>query len=425
MIDGGFPRPPGPEPMDAQDWARDQEFLMARLALLQRDPAALNELRNDPQGCAMLMSLAQYGHPHLSQALATTYLAIAFREEPAVRRFLFGRLFNALIPGRDAALHGFLANYGDNEGAMQEFVAGLGGLSPAPIADLLDACFGWGRLIGVRPGGAPPTGVGKEAWADWLAAARSARLLLLSRADFDTLLFDIMRRDPDGPVERVLEVILANLIKLPPIAAAAEQVSTATERTVRDWFRKIADLHPAWPRIEDYIDELDTVAQRRLAGWRRAYTMFDNDVAFRQARVARRMAQFADADAVRRAFESMLLDRPSLYPKVRDEQEYYMFEPLGWRAVAWWALMKSHWSIDDAVSFARLIVGRGPWDSEARKSKEAIEAVVRTWPQEQSVLALLAETERRADIGAFVGNDIAAIRREAASGKKVGLDRYW
>ena len=193
----------------------------------------------------------------------------------------------------------------------------------------------------------------------------------------------------------------------------------------RDLFEKLAALHPKWPRIDDYIEEFDSIAKRRLPGWQRAQFMFDNDLEHRQSRVAFRMSQFPDAIAVRRAFETMLFDRPPLYPKVRDEQDYFRFEPLGWRCVAWAALTSLHWTVDEALEFTRIIVELGPWDAEARKSKEAIEAVVRTWPTAESVMDFLAECEGREDVGAFVRDDIARIRSEAQTGKSIRLDRYW
>lgn len=193
----------------------------------------------------------------------------------------------------------------------------------------------------------------------------------------------------------------------------------------RDLSEKLAALHPKWQHIDDFIQEFDTVHQRRLPGWQHAQFMFDTDLEYRQSMVAYRMSQFPNPTAVRRAFETMLFDRPPLYPKARDEQDYFQFEPIGWRCVAWTALTRSHWSVDEAVDFARRVVGSGPWDGEARKSKEAIEAVVRSWPDAESVLAFLAECEGRADVGAFVRDDIARLRSEAQAGKGIRLDRHW
>jgi hypothetical protein len=181
---------------------------------------------------------------------------------------------------------------------------------------------------------------------------------------------------------------------------------------VRSISGQITALHPKWACLDDYVHELDSIERRRLPGWRLRHMMFDTDLERRQARIAARMAEFPDPGAVRRAFETMLLDRPAIFPKVRDEMDY-TFDPVGWRSVAWRALTTSHWTVDEAVEFARLIVTSGPWDNEARKSKEAIVAVVSAWPKEGSVLAFLAEAQCRADVGAFVRDDIAKLLNKA------------
>jgi hypothetical protein len=108
---------------------------------------------------------------------------------------------------------------------------------------------------------------------------------------------------------------------------------------------------------------------------------------------------------------------------VRDECDYYIYEPLGWRAVAWHALITTHWTMDDALFLARLIVESGPWDKEARKSKETILAVASAWPKEAAVLAFLAEAANRTDVGAFVRSDIEKLLAEAQAGKNIQLGR--
>ncbi len=426
MAERGLPESVAPEPLEPERWVRDKERLEEQLELLKSDPSALNQLRNDAQGCAVLISLAKHCDREGDRNLATTYLAIAFPGEPGVRAFFFDQLRHVARLEDYAALYAILANYVDDDSAIRELVAIFRELTPGDIAALLRESVKFSPPIGViHKAHQPPRGVSKEAWEDWNIAIRSATWRLLPHPDLQALLFDVMRRDPDGPVEWVLEDILINLIRLPPKSALTDPVYVAAEQTAHDLSRRIAALHPKWPRIDDYIDELDSVAKRRLPGWRRAYSMFDTDLETRQSQVAARMSQFPDAVAVRRAFETMLFDRPPLYPKVRDEQDYYQFEPIGWRCVAWIVLTRSHWSVDEAVDFARRVVGSGPWDDEARKSKEAIEAVVRTWPNEESVVAFLAESEDRADVGAFVRDAIARLRGEAQAGKAIRLDRYW
>jgi hypothetical protein len=425
MAERGLPESAAPGPLEPERWGRDKERLEAQLELLKSDPSALNKLRNDAQGCAVLISLARHSDRQGDRNLATTYLAIAFPGEPGVRAFFFDQLRHVARLEDYAALYAILANYADDDSAIRELVAIFRELTPGDIAAHLRQSVKFLPFIGViYTGREPPSGVSKEAWEDWNIAIRSATLHLLPHPDLQALLFDVMRRDPDGPVEWMLEDILINLIRRPEFTPT-DPVYVTAERTAHDLSRRIAALHPKWPRIDDYIEELDGVAKRRLPGWRRAYIMFDTDLENRQSRVAFRMSQFPDAVAVRRAFETMLFGRPPLYPKVRDEQDYFQFEPIGWRGVAWTALTRSHWSVDEGVDFARRVVGSGPWDNEARKSKEAIEAIVRTWPNEESVVAFLAESEGRADVGGFVRDDIARLRSEAQAGKGIRLDRYW
>ena len=425
MTETGLPEPPVPKPLVPEGWASDKEWLQEQLRTLKSDPSALNRLRHDAHGCAVLMSLAEHSDLQADRNLATTYLAIAFPSEPRVRAFFFDQLRGVARLEDYAALYAILANYADDDSAIRELVAIFRELAPGDIAVLLRKSVQFSPPIGViRAARQPPSGVSKEAWESWNIAIKSAILRLLPHPDLQALLFDIMRRDPDGPVEWMLEDILTKLIGPPPKSAPTDPVYLAAEQTARDLSQRMAALHPKWPRIDDYIKELDSVAERRLPGWKRAQFMFDTDLEHRQSRVAFRMSQFPDAAAVRRAFENMLFDRPPLYPKVRDEQEYFMFEPMGWRSVAWTALTGSHWSVDEALEFARLIVSLGPWDDEARKSKEAIEAVVRAWPNEESLSAFLTETARRADVGAFVRDDIASLRSQAQAGKNIRLDRH-
>ncbi len=210
------------------------------------------------------------------------------------------------------------------------------------------------------------------------------------------------------------------------IESSPEQTAawTSFSGVARDLYEKLTALHPQWPGIEDYVQEFDTIEKRRLPGWTTTRSMFDTDLQERQARVVRRMARFPDPAAVRRGFETMLFERSAIFPTGLEEQDYILFEPVGWRHVAWHVLTSSHWSVDAAVDYARCIVELGPWDEEARKSKEAIDAVVRAWPNEERVLAFVAENELRADIADFVKKNIADLLRQMKAGQNMRLDRY-
>jgi hypothetical protein len=185
---------------------------------------------------------------------------------------------------------------------------------------------------------------------------------------------------------------------------------------VRELSEEMAGLHPLLPRAADYLVELDSVGQRRQPGWRRDYGLVDQDLEHRQARVAERLARWPDRAEVRGIFEAMLLDRPAV--TIGEPEAGWHFDPLGWRAVAWRTLVASDAPTEDAMALARLLVEGGPWDDEARKSKEAVVAVVKAWPDDERVLAVLAEITSSPIVGDFVRDDIERYRVEAR--QKIG-----
>jgi hypothetical protein len=496
MTEGDEPELPKPVASSPGEGPRDQQQLKQYLISLRSDPAALEKLRNDPAGYATLMSLAAHGEWGQDRRLAAIYLAVAFADDPNVKIFLFDRLPREGAADRDAVLAAILANYGHDTTAMARLVAIIQHLAPGAIADLLALCLDPNRAF-LWPA---PMGISEDVWDDWIFAARSAALPVLLRNDLQSLLLDVMRRDPDGPVECVLDdivrrwrqhppqppakkawvfeerwddntrerakrasvrapflndaakasdpriraQILKNLAKMdalysqrpipdtPParvqhrvwrfIKPAAEQEAAwaGLADHVRDLSAKAADMHPKWPSMDGYVKELDTVHQRRLPGWARGLRMFDIDLEWREARIVARLARFPDAAAVRRTLETLLLERAAIWPQVRDECDY-TFEPVGWRRTAWIALTETHVTVTEAIAFARRIVSDGPWDREARKSKEAIIAVACAWPNDAGVLAFLAELAERADVGAFVREDVGRLLERAQAGKSVRL----
>ena len=502
MNEPDLPKPATPGRLNTDTPVQDEEWRRKQLEILRNNPPALDALRNDPRGCAVLIDLAEHTDRDEDRNLAITWLALAFPDKPAVRTFLFDcvrrerRLFSS------APLCAILANYAEDDSAIRELKVIFRDLPPGRTADLLFLCFNYRPSLGNNK---PPLGVSDEIWEDYLFAITWAKARLLPNPDLQDLLFDIMHRDPDGPVELVLEEILRAWIARPlqaprkqawldketwdketlrrhgiedRVTRLQNRLSSASEPderrqilerldkeekylrfqrryfnsppqrvqyraqyyvepspediaawtslagVVRDLHEKLVALHPQWPGIEDYVQEFDTVDKRRLPGWKTTRGTFDTDLQERQARVMRRMARFPDPAAVRRSFETMLLERPAIFPKVMDEQDYMLFEAVGWRHVAWHVLTTSHWSVNAAVDYARCIVELGPWDKEARKSKEAIDAVVRAWPNDEGVLAFVTENELRADIGNFVKENIADLLRQARAGQNIRLDRY-
>jgi hypothetical protein len=485
------PEPSGPVASGPGEDPSQEERRQLQLQSLRSDPAALAKLRNDPDGCATLMGLAEHSQWLPDRMLATIYLAITFPNDPRVGRYLFDRLSHARVADRASVLAAILANHGHDECAMAQVVATFGQSPPGVMADLLAECLKPDGLLA----GLAPMGIPEDAWADWVFAARSAPLHLLQRNDLQSLILDITRRDPDGPVERTFEHIVGGWTQRPPQPPArkawvfeqgwddttrervqrariraqfVEQAERETNPDIRiqvlknlakmdELYRKrpipdtppmpvrrrvmrfvtaapaqfaawaelaesarvllgrIADQHPKWPSIDGYVQELDSIYRRRLPGWEQIHFRFDTDLERREERIVARMANFPDAAAVRRSLETLLFERPAIWPKVWDECDY-TFEPVGWRRTAWTVLTASHLAVADAIELARRIIDLGPWDKEARKSKESIIAVVTAWPNDAQVLAFVAEAAGRAELGEFVRNDIAGRLHKAAPG---------
>jgi hypothetical protein len=481
MNEPDLPEPPTTGRLDTDARVQDEEWRGKQFEILRNNPPALDAFRNDPRGCAVLIDLAQHTDRDEDRNLAITWLALAYSDEPAVRTFLFdcvrreARLFSS------APLCAILAKYAGDDSAIQQLNATFRDLPPGQTADLLFLCFNYRPFLGNNK---PPLGVSDEIWEDYLYSITWARARLLPNRELQDLLFDVMRRDPDGPVELVLEEILRawpsgtprkrawhdketwdretlrrqgiedrvahlrnrlssasepderrqilerlekaeeylrfqrRFFNSPPqrvqyrvqyfVEPAAELIAawTSLAGVVRDLCEKLIALHPQWPGIEDYLREFDTVDKRRLPGWTTTRRTSDRDLQERQARIVRRMARFPDPAAVRRGFETMLFERPAIFPTGLEEEDYMLFEPVGWRRVAWHVLTTSHWTVSAAVDYARRIVELGPWDNEARKSKEALGAVVRAWPNEERVLAFVSESKLRAEIGDFVKENI-------------------
>jgi len=403
----------------------DHHALRPHLAALKSTPTAWQTLRATQDGAAILMTLAGHAEHEADRILATIYLALGFPQAPGVRDFFFTQLRRVARQENYAALYAILANYAADPTAIAEFVAICRPLTPGDIAVLLRRSLEYSiSADGRTPPRQPPMGVPQNEWQAWHSAIKAAILHMLPHPDLQDLLFDMIQRDPDGPVECTLEDIVRNLRSQAPEAARATQLYATAEQAAHEMAARIAATHPAWPNLEDYIAEFDGIASRRLWGWSRAYFMFDTDLQYRQARIVRRMAQFPNPAAVRSALESLLTTRPPVYPKVRDEGDYYQFEPLFWRAIAYHALVTSHWSATDATAFARRLLAAAPTDAEARAQKEAIEVAVRTWPEAEQTRALLAEAETRPDLAAFVREDMSHLRRDAQSGKKISLGRH-
>lgn len=394
------------------------------LATLKSTPSAYPGLRATPQAATILQDLAAHATLEADRTLAATYLALAFPHADGVRAFFFSQ-FRAKAKHEDyAALYAILANYAEDPGAIAGCTAILRALTPGDIAALLRRSLAYAiSPDGRTPPHLPPMGVPKEEWQAWHSRIKAALLHMLPHPDMQALLRDLLQRDPDGPVECTLEGILRDLPAQLPQVAHATPLYLAAEHTARGLLATLAACHPAWPRLEDYLAEFDGIEKRRLGGWSRAYFMFDTDLETRQARILQRMAQFPDRAALRRTLEAMLRERPPVYPKVRDEDDYYRFEPLYWRATAYRALVAGHWQVADAVAFARQLIAAGPTDAEARAIKEAIEVAVRSWPTDPSVQTLLAEAQAHAALHPFITQDMARLCRQAQNGKNIRLDR--
>ena len=293
----------------------------------------------------------------------------------------------------------FLLAPPDGEARLARIVATIAAWPPGPMSLIVE------RLLGFDFYSFCPTWKCIEADAlfeSWAEAIRRTPALLLPRADFRAALMDHMRSDPDGPVERILDVLLENWIAKPPppprrriwtvetrteaanstrthhkgmLASLLKSIlrtrsakrhallamSLMEERALdgrrrrsasvvtvhrmkwvdamperalewnqlvdiaSDWRAGIRKLHSAKARIEDYVEELDTVAERRREGWSRFAERYDNDREAREGRVACRLAEFPDPAAVRETFETMLLNRPAVV--LRDEGPTQIFSP--------------------------------------------------------------------------------------------------
>jgi hypothetical protein len=505
MNENSSPEPSAPERSSKDESDQDKEWFQAQLEMLKSDPTALDRLRGDPTGCAVLMRLAESCDYWGDRNLVITWLAVTFPHEPTLRGFLFNRLQRERL--LVAPLYAILANYAEDESVIRELVAILREFAPGHVAELLPQFFGYRPFPGIiHAAYQPPFGISEEAWEDWTFSIKSATPLVLPHPGLQDLIFDIMRRDPDGQMELEFREILRPLVgktlkpprkrawrieetwdkktlhrkvlehsievwkglvrnaddpdkrrqylerleraehnlrvhlrffDTPPkrvqyhvpydLEPSPEQVAAWARLAdaVRDMSGKLAALHPKWPHIEDYVQELDSVGKRRLPGSKLPFSILQMDLECRQARVARRMSRFPDQAAVRNTFETMLFDRPAIFPKGVKEMDYHTCEPVGWRHVAWDVLTTSLWSVNEAVDFARCIVDLGPWDNEARKSKEAIGAVIRAWPKEESVLAFVGDIVHHADVGAFARDEVGKLFGEAQAGKNIRLDRYY
>jgi hypothetical protein len=450
------------------------------LDALKNDVAVFAKLRAlpDPQGT--LVALVRYAQfpdeqlPILALALlgplnerADAVLYEAFAQEPFSRK-------NTL------ALEALIGGHFHDDAGIARIVEALSAQPPRRLAELLRNCLTFqGMLCNIRdkyqPAAASWT---QNAVFESLAlAVRSAPVALLPRPDFQDMVLDHVRRDPDGAVETALSQILDDWIARPPrqpierlwsveevpdAVTRERQFRTSQRASFREYLAAIRDpdkraalfasialnerlwatkplpdsprsvetrrklsfteappdrvaawgnlvdvahglrarmeqLHPAHERIEDYIGELDAVAQSRLPRWALGEQTLNNDLQWRKARVAERMAKFPDRSAVRGAFERMLCDRPAVeWDYLR---EWGDFNPMGWRNVAWRTLIQSIWTVDEALQFGRLIVECGPWDREARKSKEAIVAIGTHLEGREGVDAFLAEMTKRPDVG--------------------------
>ncbi len=367
----------------------------------------------------------------------------------------------------------FLLAPPDGEARLARIVATIAAWPPGAMALIVESLLGFDFYSFCPPWKCIEADALFESWAE---AIRRTPVLLLPRADFRAALMDHIRSDPDGPVERILDVLLENWIAKPPppprrriwtaetrteaanskrthhkgmLASLLESIprtrdpakrhalpamSLMEERALngapetpasvvavhrmkwvdatperalewnqlvdvaRDWRAGIRKLHSAKARIEDYVKELDTVAERRREGWRFA-ERYDNDREAREGCVARRLAEFPDPAAVRETFETMLLNRPAVV--LRDEGPTQIFSAEGWRDVAWRSLAVSHWTVAEALDFARLLIGNGPWEHENYKAKESVVALGQHLAGRPGVSEFLAEmAQRDDDVGA-------------------------
>ncbi|HEX4158048.1 MAG TPA: hypothetical protein VHY79_06205 [Rhizomicrobium sp.] len=208
MNEHDLPEPPARGQLNPDGPVQDEAWCKAQLEILRSDPSALDRLRNNPGGCAVLKRLAEYSEGVDDRNLAITWLAVTFPGEPMLRTFLFDRLRREERLGRLAPLYGILAHYAENDSAVRELAAFFRDLTTGETAYLLLDCFHYNPHRGVHRTNDPPPGVSEQAWEDYRFAITSAQLRLLPNPDLQDLLFDIMRRDPDGPVELALEEIL-------------------------------------------------------------------------------------------------------------------------------------------------------------------------------------------------------------------------
>jgi hypothetical protein len=488
-------RDASPEGSDLQGAGK----VWARLGISASDSDALEKVRDDPASFATLTGIATHDEDLFSIMFAIDCLAIAFRDRPETRSFLFDRLRHGRRRWEhEATLRALFATYPDDEGVAGEFVAVLGESEPGKMADLLETCLDAARLCIYHP--KVREGIPEHVWEAWAFPVARAPLRMLTRPDLRSLLLDAVKRDPDGPVECAMEEALRKRIASPWRAPrrkcwrieetwdkttsqrqfreerrvrlgkfASEDADPARRElfrktlareeqywslfplpdtpprrehrrvaffeepspeevaawdrlagVIRDLSEEMAGLHPVWPLATDYIVELDTVERRRRPGWRRDQGLVDSDLEHRGARVAERLACWPRRAEVRRIFEEMLLDRPAV--RIGWPEAGWHFDPLGWREVAWRTLVAAdNAPAADAIALARRLVEGGPWDGEARKSKEAVVAVAKAWPDDERVLAFLAEITSSPIVGDFVRDDIEPYR--VAARRKIGQSR--
>src|ERR1700675_4348078 len=89
MNEPDLPEPATPGRLNTDAPVHDEEWRRKQLEILKNNPPALEVLRTDPRGCAVLIELAEHFDRDEDHNLAITWLALAFPDQPTARTFLF------------------------------------------------------------------------------------------------------------------------------------------------------------------------------------------------------------------------------------------------------------------------------------------------------------------------------------------------
>jgi hypothetical protein len=308
-------------------------------------------------------------------------------------------------------------------------------------------------------GGGPWTTVHRKEriWREFVEPRVMNQLLphLLLREDFMRLVLSALRDDPEGPLARSLEKWPDRFI------AAAKQSATG----------------PVWRHFDGFNDWCEFPAPKRLCGRGRTYAppdllTRDRLVAVAQAiagllpsrppdlahaTAAELVAQFqairsrrypiafyahgngdesmerehrlsrfvghacatGSPEALAEALPKIL--RGDLYfpPRRGEGPDWRQYTADGWRAEAWRRLVETHWTVRQAIAFAREAVAQSraePARSRGQREREAVIELARSYPGHPDVGAFLQECRTAPDLWGMVDELLVDLQFAPANG---------